>query len=81
MNKDTRLNKYPHLLKKGQLITSDYIEEDSTIVRTLLAVEKNRKYGSGYGASADAGDLCHHCKKFPSRYISMIDAAWFIPVD
>lgn len=71
-----RFNKYPELLK---FVTTDYIAEDADVVRRITKIEQSEKHGSGYCASADAGEPCPCCYRLFSRTIADVDAAWFIP--
>ncbi len=81
MNKDTRLYQYPGDLKVGQKVTTDFIEKDKDVIRTITNIEKNSGYGSGYVASADSGEACECCDRKFSQEILSMDACWFIPIE
>lgn len=74
-------NKHPELLKIGDKVTSDFYLEESKVIRTLTCIKKDSSCGSGYRASADAGEKCPCCGKFEGKPIGSrhhgIDAAWF----
>jgi len=66
-----------NLLKKGDLVTSDFYRDEESTVRKITDIKKDKTYGSGYCASADGGDICECCKKPSGKVIIRVDAAWF----
>jgi len=68
-------------LKVGTRVKTRHDPEDSEVVRTITAIEKDNTYGSGYWASADAGEPCPTCGRPFARKISRVDSTWFKPIE
>lgn len=64
-------------LRKGDLVKSDFNEEEKNIIRKLINITKDAGCGSGYRASADAGEVCKCCKRPMGTEILGVDSAWF----
>lgn len=73
-----RLNRHPEELTEGDLVTTDYLRDDKSVVRHITRIEPDASFGSGYAASADDGGECPRCGRPYSRSISDVDAAWFV---
>jgi hypothetical protein len=66
----------------GDLVTSEYGEfgRDRKIVRRITSITRDDNCGSGWRASASAGDPCPTCKFSPGEPIHGVDCAWFKPI-
>jgi hypothetical protein len=60
--------------KKGNLVKSDFYEEEKDIVRKIISIKKDN---GGYRVSADAGKICECCKRPLGKEILGVDSAWF----
>lgn len=69
-----KMNKQP--FKVGDKVTSSFFTKENDVVRKVLSCEEGN-YGSGWGASADGGEMCPCCKRFLGTPIHMIDSHWF----
>jgi hypothetical protein len=77
------LNPHPEKLKVGMKVTTDYIPEESKIVRTILRIIPYKDCSSGLLVKADGGKKCPCCEKYEGTLINSklgIDASWFLPV-
>jgi hypothetical protein len=68
----------PTLLKKGDLVTCAMDEADRHIVRTVTAIERSKRHGSGYAVSMDGGEKCPICHRGPARTLTRIDGTWAV---
>ena len=69
------------MLKVGDKVTTDYWQDEKSVVRKITAIGKDGSFGSGYFASADNGGICPCCKKPFGTEIRNVDMAWFKKVE
>ena len=74
------LNENPGLLKVGDKVVTEYDIEDGTVIRTVLSVEVDKLYFSGYCITVDGGVPCPYCGRQPARRITA-DGQWFVPIE
>lgn len=67
-------------LKIGMKVKTKFLSGASDIVRTLTSIREEKKYDSGFSASADNGGACKECNRPLSEPIFNIDSDWFTPV-
>lgn len=72
--------------KVGDRVTTEYTlnsyyDVPNTILR-ITAIEKDRKYSSGWSVSVDRGDPCPHCGRYFMMFpICGVDSTWFKKVE
>jgi hypothetical protein len=64
----------------GDKVTTDFIEADKKVIRTVTKIEKNDSCQSGWIVCLDGGGKCTCCHRFYSVEIKWIDSDWLKPV-
>ena len=69
------------ILKVGDKVKSEFYFTNKDVIRTITSVTKSDIAGSGYMASADAGEPCKCCGRPFANPVINVDMAWFNKVE
>ena len=65
--------------KVGDIVTSEYHENDYSVKRIITKIEIDPDTGTGIRIWASDGGKCDCCGRILSKPINGADGAWFLP--
>ena len=65
--------------KVGDIVTSEYHENDYSVKRVITRIEIDPDTGTGVRIWASDGGKCDCCGRILSKPIYGVDGAWFLP--